>query len=83
MEYAGYLTFRGKMSYVCIILGRKPKRLSNRWEDNIKIYLELGCAGINWIYLAQDWNQWQALVNTVSKLSCSITGKELLNFVKD
>jgi len=42
MEFAGYLTFRGKMSYACIILGRKPERLRNRWEDNIKIHLDEG-----------------------------------------
>jgi hypothetical protein len=47
MEFAGYLTFREKMSYVCIIVGRKPESIRNSWEDNIKIYLELGCAGVS------------------------------------
>jgi len=42
----GVSNTQGKMSYACIIWGRKPERLRNRWEDNIKIYLELGYAGI-------------------------------------
>jgi hypothetical protein len=28
----------------------------------------LGCAAVNWIYLAQDRGQWLALVNMVPKL---------------
>jgi hypothetical protein len=37
--------------------------------DNIKIYLrEIGWDGMNWIDLAQDRDQWRALVNTVMKL---------------
>jgi hypothetical protein len=36
------------------------------WEDNIKIYLtEIGWGGMDWIDLAQDRDQWRALVNTV------------------
>jgi hypothetical protein len=46
-------------------LGR-PKR---RWVDNIKIDLrEIGWDGMDWIYLAQDRDQWRALVNTVMNL---------------
>jgi hypothetical protein len=34
--------------------------------DNIKIDLrEIGWGGMDWIYLAQDKEQWRALVNTV------------------
>ena len=30
-------------------------RPSDRWEDNIKIDIqEMGCEGVDWIYLAQD-----------------------------
>jgi hypothetical protein len=37
-----------------------------RWVDNIKIYLrEIGWGGTDWIDLAQDRDQWRALVNTV------------------
>jgi hypothetical protein len=46
-------------------LGR-PRR---RWIDNIKIDLrERGWDGIDWIDLAQDRDQWRALVNTVMNL---------------
>ena len=46
-------------------LGR-PRR---RWEDNIKMHLqEVGCGGIDWIYLAQERGRWPTLVNVVMKL---------------
>jgi hypothetical protein len=61
--------------YLCIILVGKPegkRPLSSprcRLEDNIKMYLEeTGCEGADWIYLAQDMDQWQAFVNTVMSL---------------
>ena len=47
------------------LLGR-PMR---RWEDNIMMYLqEVGCGGMDWIELAQDWYRWWALVNVVMNL---------------
>jgi hypothetical protein len=37
--------------------------------DNIKIDLtEIGWDGVDWIDLAQDRDQWRALVNTVMNL---------------
>jgi hypothetical protein len=43
-----------------------PRR---RWEDNIKMDLrEIGWGGMDWIDLAQDEDQWRALVNTVMNL---------------
>jgi hypothetical protein len=40
-----------------------------RWEDYIRIDLrEIGWEGIDWMYMAQDRDQWQALVNTVMNL---------------
>jgi hypothetical protein len=37
--------------------------------DNIKIDCrEIGWGGMNWIDLAQDRDQWRALVNTVMNL---------------
>jgi hypothetical protein len=39
------------------------------WVDNIKMDLrEKGCDGMDWIELAQDMDQWRALVNTVMNL---------------
>jgi hypothetical protein len=38
----------------------------DHWEHNIKMYLiEVGRNGMDWIYMAQDRDQWKALVNTV------------------
>jgi hypothetical protein len=46
-------------------LGR-PRR---RWVNNIKMDLgEIGWDGMDWIDLAQDRDQWRALVNMVMKL---------------
>jgi hypothetical protein len=46
-------------------LGR-PRR---RWMDNIKMDLtEIGLDAMDWIDLAQDRDQWSALVNTVMNL---------------
>jgi hypothetical protein len=57
------------------ILVGKPKRKrplgrpTHRWVDNIKIDLrEIGWDGMDCIDLAQDRDQWTALVNTVMNL---------------
>jgi hypothetical protein len=49
-------------------LGR-PRR---RWVDNIKIDTQIGWDGMDWIDIAQDRDQWRALVNPVTNLSGSI-----------
>jgi hypothetical protein len=50
--------------------GKRPStRPRCRWVDNIKIDLrEIGCDVMNCIHLAQDRDQWRALVNTVIEL---------------
>jgi hypothetical protein len=50
--------------------GKRPMgRPRRRWVDNIKIDLgEIGYDGVDWIDLAQDRDQWRALVNTVMNL---------------
>jgi hypothetical protein len=46
-------------------LGR-PRR---RWVDNFKMDLrEIGWNDMDWIDVAQDWDQRRALLNTVMKL---------------
>jgi hypothetical protein len=41
--------------------------------DNIKIDLrEIEWDGMDWIYMAQDRDQWRALVNTVMNLRVSL-----------
>jgi hypothetical protein len=45
---------------------RQLGRTRHRWEDNIKIDLrEIGWGEMDWIHLAQDRDQWMAVVNTV------------------
>jgi hypothetical protein len=50
--------------------GKKPLgRPWRRWEDNIRMYLgELGWEGMDWIHVAQDKDQWRAVVNTILEL---------------
>jgi hypothetical protein len=50
--------------------GKRPLgRPRRRWEDNIRMDLrEIGWGGMNWIDMAQDRDQWRALVNTVMNL---------------
>jgi hypothetical protein len=50
-------------------VGKPEGRPRRRWEDNIKIDLiEIEWGAIDWIDLAQDRDQWRALVNTVMNL---------------
>jgi hypothetical protein len=50
--------------------GKRPVgKPRGRWVDNIKMNLrEIGWCGMDWIELAQDRDQWGALVNTVINL---------------
>jgi hypothetical protein len=50
--------------------GKRPLgRSRRRWEDNIKMDLrEMGWGDMDWIDLAQEMNQWRAVVNTVINL---------------
>jgi hypothetical protein len=65
----------GEKRNVCRILvgnseGNKPlRRPRRRWVDNIKMDLrEIGWFGMDWIDLAQDRDQWRALMNAVMNL---------------
>jgi hypothetical protein len=71
-----------------MILARKPEgkrpigRPRHRWEDNIKIDLrERGWDGMDWIDLAQDRDQWRALVNIVMDLGGSTKCWEVLEWM--
>jgi hypothetical protein len=50
--------------------GKRPLgRSTCRWVDNIKMELrQIGWDGRDWIELAQDRDQWRALVNTIMNL---------------
>jgi hypothetical protein len=66
----------GDMRNVYKILVGKPEgknplgKRRRKWEDNIRMDLtEIGWEVVGWIHLAQDRDQWQAVVNTVMNLS--------------
>jgi hypothetical protein len=50
--------------------GKRPLgRPRLRWVNNIQMDLrEIGCDGVDWIDVAQDRDQWRALVNTAMNL---------------
>jgi hypothetical protein len=65
----------GEKRNACRILVGKPEgkrplgRPRRRWVNNIKMDLrELGWIGVDWIDMAQDKEQWRALVNTALNL---------------
>jgi hypothetical protein len=75
MRLAEHVARMGERRGVYRVLVRKPEgkrplgKPRRRWEDNIKIDLqEVGCRGMDWLYLAQDRDRWRALVNTVISL---------------
>jgi hypothetical protein len=76
MRWAGHVACMGEKRNVYKVLMGKPEgkrplgRLSRRWEDGIRVDLrEIGWGGgVERIQLAQDRDQWRALVNTVMNL---------------
>jgi hypothetical protein len=74
MRWAGHVARMGDKINAYRILAGKPegntplRRHGRNWEDNIrKDFGEIGWGGMYWIHLAQDRDQWRALVNTVMK----------------
>jgi hypothetical protein len=71
MRRAGHVARMGEKRKSYRILVGKPEgkrrvgRPRRRWVDNIKIDLT-DC--MDWVNLAQDMDQWRALVNTVMNL---------------
>jgi hypothetical protein len=75
MRWAGHVARRGETRNAYRILVAKPEgkrplgRPRRRWMDSTKIDLtEIGWDGVEWIDLAQDRDQWRALVNLVMNL---------------
>jgi hypothetical protein len=74
MRWAGHVARMAETNAYRILVGKpegkRPRgRATRRWMDNIKMNLrEIGWDGMDWIELAQDRDQWRALVNTVIKL---------------
>jgi hypothetical protein len=50
--------------------GKRPlRRPRHRWEDNITMdFREIGWGDVDWIDLAEDRDQWRALVSKVLNL---------------
>jgi hypothetical protein len=75
MSWMGHVTCMGQMRNAYNILVGKPEakrplgRPRHRWKDNFRMDLrEIGWEGMDWVHLAQDRDQWQALVNMVMNL---------------
>jgi hypothetical protein len=75
MRWAGHVARMRETRNAYRILVGKPEgkrplgRPRRRWMDNIKMDLKkIGWDGRDWIELAQDRDQWRALVNTVMNL---------------
>jgi hypothetical protein len=74
-EMGGACSTNGEKRNTYRILVGKPEgkrplgRPRRRWEYNIKMALrKTGWGGMGWIDLAQDRDQWSAIVNTVMNL---------------
>jgi hypothetical protein len=75
MRWAGHIARLGEKRNACRILvwkqeGKRPLgRPRRRWVDNVKMDLrEIGWDGVDWSDMAQDRDQWRALVNTLLNL---------------
>jgi hypothetical protein len=75
MRWAGHVASMGEARGAYNILVGRPEgrralgRPRRRWEHNIKTDLrETGFGDMDWIHLAQDWERWRTLVNTVMNL---------------
>jgi hypothetical protein len=69
MRWAGHVARMGEKRNAYRILVGKPEgkrplgRPKRGWVDNIK--MDLRWDGVDWMDIAQDRDQWRALVNTV------------------
>jgi hypothetical protein len=73
MRWAGHVARTGRGVYRILVEnpeGKRPMgRPRRRWEDHIKLDLqEVGCVVMDWIELAQDKDNWRALVNVLMNI---------------
>jgi hypothetical protein len=75
MRWVGHVARMGENRNAYRILEGMPEgkrrlgRPRRRWVNNIKMDLrEIGWDGVDWIDMAQDRDQWRALVSTVLNL---------------
>jgi hypothetical protein len=87
MIRAGHIARTGDKRNACRILVGKPEgkrplgRPRRRWVDNIKMDLRDKWDGMDWIDLAQDRDQWWALVNTIMNLQVPQNAGEVLEWL--
>jgi hypothetical protein len=75
MRWAGHVARMGELRnayriFIGELEGKRPcRRLRHRYEDNIRMGLmEIWWEGVDKIAIAQDRDQWRAVVNTVMSL---------------
>jgi hypothetical protein len=75
MRWAGHVARMGEERKVYKVLAGKPEgkrplgRPRRKWEDGIRMDLrEIGLGVVDWIRLAQDRDQWRAVVSAVMNL---------------
>jgi hypothetical protein len=75
MRWAGHVARMERKKNACRILIRKPEGKRplgiprHRWLDNIEVDLrDIRWGDMHWIDLAQDRDEWKALVNTAMNL---------------
>jgi hypothetical protein len=75
MKWAGHVTRMGKERKVYKVLAGKSEgkrslgRPRRRWEDGIRMDLrEIGWGCVDWIRLAQDRDQWRAVMSAMMEL---------------
>jgi hypothetical protein len=83
VRWAGHVARMGESRVVYRGLVGTPEgkntlgRPRHKWENNIKMDLwEVECEGMDWIDVAQDRDEWQALVNV--KLIYSVKTRHIL-----
>jgi hypothetical protein len=86
MRWAGHVARIGEKRNAYRILvgrseGKRPLgRQRRRWVNNIKMDLrEVEWDCMDWIDLAQDRDQWRALVNTVMKIPVPLNAGKFLS----
>jgi hypothetical protein len=81
-QYSGDQIKKNKMGGACdtyrgeayrVLMGRSEGQKSlgrprHRWDGNIKRIFKKWGGGIHWIFLAQDWNGWQAVGKAIMEL---------------
>jgi hypothetical protein len=80
IRWAGHVARMEKRNSYRILVGkpegkRPLERPRRRWEDNIR--MEIGWGGMDWIDLAQDRDQWRALVNTAINIRVLYNSRQI------